>query len=322
MTNPAPSPVVSVVIPCYNAASTLPLQLRALASQTNAPPFEVIVVDNRSTDDLEHVVAREAANVPYRLRLVQALGEQGASYARNVGVRESSAELLMFCDADDAVSEFWIDHGRRCFDVSPVWSGSALLLEDQIFELALPEIRAAMGDDPAWVSPVYEQEGDPFPILMGGTFGATKSAMTSVGGFDQSLPSAGEDNDLGFRFMRAGFAIPVAKTVRIAYRGKWELSTRWRLTFRGARAHAMIATRYRMWHLSPYPHWLGELIRCAGAALKLSLSHPRSADWTGWMLRMASALGIAHGTIVFRLLKRVPKPQIGSGLVIRTTESR
>ena len=47
------APSVSVVIPVYNGARTLPLQLEALRTQVGAPPFEVIVVDNRSTDDLQ-----------------------------------------------------------------------------------------------------------------------------------------------------------------------------------------------------------------------------------------------------------------------------
>lgn len=40
-----PVPVLSVIVPCHNGASTLGIQLEALASQVGAPPFEVIVVD-------------------------------------------------------------------------------------------------------------------------------------------------------------------------------------------------------------------------------------------------------------------------------------
>nr|NLI50305.1 glycosyltransferase family 2 protein [Propionibacterium sp.] len=321
MTGPTPQPVVSVIIPCHNAAATLPLQLEALATQTGAPPFEVVVVDNRSTDNTTGIVDEWATRVPFRLRLVRAGDFQGASYARNVGVRESTAELLMFCDADDAVSEFWVDHGRRCFDVSPVWSGSALSLEDAAFERSLPGIRQAIGDDPAWVAPVFAQENAAFPILMGGNFGATKAAMLSVGGFDQSLPSAGEDNDLGFRFRRSGYSVPVALTVRIAYRGKWDLATRRHLTFRSALAHALIATRYAVWPQSPYPHWLIEVLRCAGAGLKFSL-RPRHANWTGWTLRTTSALGIAAGTVHYRFLRRVPEAQLGVGFTTNSDPER
>ena len=46
------APAVSVVIPCHDAAGLLSLQLAALAGQEEAPDFEVVVVDDRSTDDL------------------------------------------------------------------------------------------------------------------------------------------------------------------------------------------------------------------------------------------------------------------------------
>ena len=45
----AAAPAVSVIIPAYNAARTLPLQLEALAAQVDPPAFEVIVVDNGGT---------------------------------------------------------------------------------------------------------------------------------------------------------------------------------------------------------------------------------------------------------------------------------
>lgn len=306
-------PEVSVVIPCFNAASTLPLQLQALATQTGAPSFEVLVVDNRSTDGLSALVREWTPRAPFALRLVRAHAHQGASYARNVGIRESQAPYLMFCDADDAVSEFWVDHGRRCFETTPVWSGSAILLPDDVFELDLSGIRRAMGDDSSWIPPVFEQEDQAFPILMGGNFGATKSALMEVGGFDQSLPSVSEDNDLGFRLRCAGFSVPVAKTVRIAYRGKWDLATRRRLAYRSALAHALIASRYRAWSVSPHKRWLRELSRTLGASAKMATQR-RSADWPGWVTRLASALGLAYGNLKYHRLRLVPRAQLGIGL--------
>lgn len=77
------APVLSVVIPCFQAALVLPVQLRALTDQVGAPPFEVIVVDNRSTDALVSVVDAHRPELltagATSVRVVLAPDEPGAS---------------------------------------------------------------------------------------------------------------------------------------------------------------------------------------------------------------------------------------------------
>lgn len=85
---------ISVIIPCYNHASTIGKCLRSVFAQTY-PDFEVVVVDDGSTDDLERALK------PFqgRFRFVRQENRGGPS-ARNRGFRESSGELVLFCDAD------------------------------------------------------------------------------------------------------------------------------------------------------------------------------------------------------------------------------
>jgi glycosyltransferase involved in cell wall biosynthesis len=85
---------ISVVIPCYNHASSVGRTLDSLFAQTYRD-FDVVVVDDGSTDDLG------AALAPYRdrIRLVRQ-ENRGGPAARNRGARETSGELVMFCDAD------------------------------------------------------------------------------------------------------------------------------------------------------------------------------------------------------------------------------
>ena len=61
---PPATPRVSVVVPAFNAATTLPAQLEALALQQTSVPFEVIVVDNASTDDTAAVAASYTGRLP------------------------------------------------------------------------------------------------------------------------------------------------------------------------------------------------------------------------------------------------------------------
>ena len=100
-------PEISVIIPAFNAERFLLLQLEALDAQSGAPSYEVVVVDNNSTDSTAALVERTVDRVSYPLRVVSAVAHQGPGYARNVGVAAARTGRLMFADADDVVSRWW-----------------------------------------------------------------------------------------------------------------------------------------------------------------------------------------------------------------------
>lgn len=98
--DPAPSaPRFSIVMPCRNAARTLPDTIASLQAQTE-PRWEAICLDDGSTDETAALLAAAAARDP-RLRVVR-LDGVGPSRARNHGVRDhAAAPIIAFCDADD-----------------------------------------------------------------------------------------------------------------------------------------------------------------------------------------------------------------------------
>jgi glycosyltransferase involved in cell wall biosynthesis len=305
------SPEISVVIPCHDCADVLPLQLEALATQSDAPTFEVIVVDNRSADGLRGVVEQWRRRLP-RLRYVEGHASWGASYARNVGIGASQAPYLMFCDADDVVSRWWLSHGRRNFDVTGLWTGSLIPVVNSEFPTTVRAARDVMGDCADWTPPVDDQRGA-FPVLTGGNFGVSRCVLEAIVGFDQSLPPAGEDNDLAFRALRSGHRIPVSSTARVAYRLRDDPRMRRRLVFRAAVAHALIASRYDAWDASPHPRWLVGLVRCAGAGM-LMCAFKERRDWDALAERACSACGIAVGTFRYGRWRTLPPAQIGHGI--------
>ncbi|GIE87085.1 glycosyltransferase family 2 protein [Actinoplanes regularis] len=87
---------LSVIIPAYDRAYSLPTVLDALAAQAVDVPVEVIVVDDRSGDGTDEI----AAGHPVVDRAVRLAERSGAAAARNVGVALARSETLVFLDAD------------------------------------------------------------------------------------------------------------------------------------------------------------------------------------------------------------------------------
>lgn len=109
-------PEVSVIICVRNGARTIRRQLDALDAQVDHPPFEVIVVDNGSTDDTVAVVERwlrERGPVDAPGHLVDASTRPGIPYARNQGALAARGRLLAYCDADDRVHPRWVGAMHR-----------------------------------------------------------------------------------------------------------------------------------------------------------------------------------------------------------------
>lgn len=90
-------PLVSVIIPTWNHGEELMACLASLEAQTYRP-FEVIVVDDASTDDTAERIEQFRSSFPFRF--IQLDMNKGAAVARNLGAKRCEGELLLFVDAD------------------------------------------------------------------------------------------------------------------------------------------------------------------------------------------------------------------------------
>jgi glycosyltransferase involved in cell wall biosynthesis len=109
---------VSVVLPTYNRSAHLRRTLDSVLGQrTDHRRYEVIVVDNNSTDDTRTEVERAAGRgIDVRYVLER---NQGVSYARNAGIAVARAALLAFVDDDVCVDAAWIETICRTFEQHP-----------------------------------------------------------------------------------------------------------------------------------------------------------------------------------------------------------
>ena len=90
----------SVIIPAYNVSSMIGRAIRSAAAQT-LPPFEILVIDDCSTDHTVELVRALGREIP-SLRLLSTPANGGPSAARNAGLREAKADWIALLDADDA----------------------------------------------------------------------------------------------------------------------------------------------------------------------------------------------------------------------------
>jgi glycosyltransferase involved in cell wall biosynthesis len=100
---------ISVIICCYNSAERIPFVLEQLAKQkqTEEINYEIIVVDNASTDNTAELAIKTWKGKPELLRVITEK-KPGLSYARMAGLAASKYDLINFIDDDNLVNENWL----------------------------------------------------------------------------------------------------------------------------------------------------------------------------------------------------------------------
>jgi glycosyltransferase involved in cell wall biosynthesis len=124
--------VYSVVIATFNRADELRRTLHSLAALATPRPWEIVVVDNNSTDDTRAVVADVAKAAPVPVRYAHE-PVQGRSAALNAGIAAAEGEIIVTTDDDVRVEPDWLDRIGHAFDrlrcdyiggrVLPIWGG-------------------------------------------------------------------------------------------------------------------------------------------------------------------------------------------------------
>jgi glycosyltransferase involved in cell wall biosynthesis len=179
---------VSVVIPAFNAAQTLPATLKALQAQVDAPGFEVIVVDNASTDDTADVARAYGATV-----LCEPM--RGPAAARNCGLRHASGDIIAHLDADTVPSRRWL--AELC---APFASEEVLVAGNTVCyppQTAAERYVQAVGLHSAERAIVRDE----FPFVPSLNMAVRRDAALSVGGWNQRLLT-GEDVDFSHRLLK------------------------------------------------------------------------------------------------------------------------
>lgn len=186
---------LSIVIATYNRATLLLDALKSVIRQSApAQEWECVVVNNNSSDNTSERFAEFAGEHPeYNLRIVDE-PNQGLSYARNRGIRESVGEYIAIIDDDEHIAEDFVAAYIKLFDSVPeaVAAGGPIVAE---YPTGRPRWMSCYTERPIANTMYFGEEVREFPkgrVPGGGNMALRRSAIRRYGVFDTSLGYSGE----------------------------------------------------------------------------------------------------------------------------------
>jgi glucosyl-dolichyl phosphate glucuronosyltransferase len=201
---------LSLIICTFNRARSIERALESL-SRVHVPQglqWEVVLVDNRSTDSTPKVLRTAAGRLKAAVRVVNE-EVQGVPYAWNRGLMSAGGKIIMFADDDVTFERNWLTAACEAFRDS-----SVQVVQGRI-DLVLPE------PPPSWLNTKWATtflghfgEGQSTNHLVGANFGARSEVFNRVGDFDLGIPNIC-DTAYSKRVIEAGYSIHYVPEMRV-----------------------------------------------------------------------------------------------------------
>lgn len=228
-------PLVSVIIPVYNAEATLAECLAAVRQQSTDFSFETIVVDDGSSDRSAKI-ARQAG-----VRCIEQKNG-GAAAARNTGARAAAGDWVAFTDSDCIPSRRWlrhlVQHAERLGPRGVGVAGRIVGHHSTTPAARFVDVSGGLDSERHLAHPV-------FPFAISGNVMYRREAFLAVGGFDERFVTY-ESCDLHHRLGQqfdGSFAFEARALVLHRHRDSWQ--SYWRQQVGYGRGYAQLFLRYR-----------------------------------------------------------------------------
>jgi GT2 family glycosyltransferase len=266
------APRISVVVCSYNGARTIRETLEGLL-RVDYPDFEVIVVDDGSTD----ATAAIASEFPFRLIRTP---NRGLSNARNTGLAAATGEIVAYIDDDAWPDPHWLAYLAETFRST------------EYVGVGGPNIPPP-GD--GWVAEcVARAPGGPMHVLVsdrdaehvpGCNMAFRRRELQEIGGFDPQFRSAGDDVDVCWRLLNRGWRIGFSPAALVWHHRRNSVRAYWRQQAGYGRAEALLERKWpEKYNAAGHISWRG---RIYGDPLTTALGGGRQRVYHG---RWGSAL--------------------------------
>ncbi|MDX9709234.1 MAG: glycosyltransferase [Trichloromonas sp.] len=213
---------VSVVVPVYNGAEIIEDCIEALLCQVFTPgQFEIIIVNNRSTDGTQEIIDRYPVRSLYE-------SKRGPAAARNAGIRASTAKFVAFTDADCIPHNDWLAKLISSMTDSVCGAGGQIVsyYQDDVVSSFIDQIVFRQRYNILQKSP---------PHITTANACYRRTSLEKIGLFDESFPfAAGEDRDLGERLAIAGETFVFAEDAIVRHKHPQTLEGFYQQRFRHA----------------------------------------------------------------------------------------
>ncbi|MBI4175872.1 MAG: glycosyltransferase [Candidatus Aenigmarchaeota archaeon] len=275
----------SVIVPAYNSERVIALCIEALQRQSFSGDYEIIVVDDGSTDGTADAV-RKQGNV----RLVE-IRHAGPAAARNAGAKAAGGAILVFTDADCIPEGNWLGEMLKPFTDKGVagvqgrYKSGQRELVARFVQLEIEERYARM------------RSRDRIDFIGSYSAAYRKGIFLEFGGFDESFSTAsGEDPELSFKISKAGHRLVFNEAAVVGHMHPDSLGKYLRQKFRRAYWRVLLYKKHpdKIARDSYTPEWIKVQLICLGLLfLILAASYASFGYFYSLVLAVAGILSIS-----------------------------
>ncbi len=270
-------PRCSVVVCSYNGSRTIP-ECLAAATALDYPDYEVIVVDDGSTDGTAEIARAYVAHVI-------STPNRGLSSARNTGAKAATGEIVAYCDDDAAPDPHWLTYLTTTY------------LSTEHVAVGGPNV--APPGDGVVADCVANAPGNAIHVLLSDTVAEhipgcnssfRREALLEAGGFDPQFRIAGDDVDLCWRLLDRGWTIGFNPAAMVWHHRRDSIRAFWRQQRDYGRAEAMLERKWpEKYNTAGHVSWAGR-VYATGRRTFLERWRVYYGTWgTGAFQRMYSA---------------------------------
>lgn len=284
--------MISIIIPCYNAAKTIRNQLEAFANQNHCTEaWEIIVADNGSTDDSRQIVISYQQKLP-NLQFVDASAKKGSAYARNVGVAASKGDKLAFCDADDEATCNWVAVMSQALDQYDFVAGA----------LEPKKLNEAWTIKSRYCPQQNGLQSYTFPPYLAhaatANMGCKRAIYDALGGFDENFVIL-NDTDYCWRAQLAGVKPQFVPELVVHYRYRHSLKGIYLQSYGYAEENILLYKKYRS-NGMPKLYWPDEL-QGWRKVLRRAIRIRSKLKYAQWLWLFGRQMGRLLGRLKYRI---------------------
>jgi GT2 family glycosyltransferase len=294
MTATASTPKISVILPCYNGASTLEVQLAALARQQWSGGWELVYVDNGSTDGSLEMVQRWAPKFP-SVQFVQAWSGQGprrlVTWSYMMGYEAAKGEFCLHAESDDEAGEGWLAAMAAALEQHELVASAMEYERLNAPELAAGQVHQRPGHGLQSTHPLD------LPFAVGASMGMRRELWFRLGGYAHDVGAA-TDTDFCWRAHAAGVPTHFAPEAVMHYRLRSGAQSRAKQAKHYGESYALLWAKHSDRSLPR--HLLAaskSLVRAAGGLAVASVAKRDRVDY--WSAELAWALAFIGNSKAF-----------------------